>query len=83
MRLFPVPYTAGPLTLNAFGLAADGALEVRVMNATGQEVGFTRYHAMGEQVTLPVPVDQVLMPGLYFVELRTGEQRLVERLIVQ
>ncbi len=81
--LFPVPYTSGPLMLHAQGLIADGPLQVRVLNATGQELVTSRYTAVGEEATLSLPTDRALVPGLYFVELSSGEQRLVQRLLVQ
>ena len=74
IQIFPNP-TAGHLTIN--GIPISGQLQVRIRNSIGQMMNSTTFENIHSSLELDLPYPN----GLYFIEIVSGDYRIVRKII--
>src|SRR6056297_1514738 len=85
LEVYPNPLSSGQTVYLGFpetGFPLRGVADVRWINAAGQPVAEQRL-TLVEQAGYRTRVPLNIPPGMYFVEMRAGEQQYVARVIVQ
>lgn len=85
LAVYPNPLNSGQTVYLGFpeaGFPLRGVADVRWINAAGQPVAEQRL-TLVEQAGYRTRVPPNIPPGMYFVEMRAGEQQYAARVIVQ
>lgn len=80
--LFPNPSTDGHFVVSFEATKAVKEVVVSVMNTTGQQVFQKSFSGVGNTFFNEMVLPEVAK-GVYFVEMRAGEDRIVRQIIVQ
>src|SRR6056297_1236681 len=85
LEIYPNPLSSGQTVYLGFpetGFPLRGVADVRWINAAGQPVAEQRL-TLVEQAGYRTRVPLNIPPGMYFVEMRVGEQQYVSRVVVK
>ena len=85
LEVYPNPLSSGQTVYLGFpeaGFPLRGIADVRWINAAGQPVAEQRL-TLVEQAGYRTRVPPNITPGMYFVEMRAGEQQYVARVVVE
>jgi len=81
MKVYPNPTTGERITARVNGISTATVM-VRVLDAVGREVYATQWSVDGE-TQRELVFSNPLAPGMYVVEMRAGDVRVTERIMVQ
>ena len=81
MTVYPNPNRGEVFTVQAAGMVSEQVF-VRVLDVMGKEVYSTGYSVDGV-LNAMIQMDRTLSAGVYMIELIDGENRMVERMIVE
>jgi hypothetical protein len=81
MNIYPNPNRGDVFTVQAAGMVSEQVF-VRVLDITGKEVYSTGYSVDGV-LNAMIQMDRTLSAGVYVIELTDGDNRMVERMIVE
>jgi hypothetical protein len=81
MNVYPNPNRGDVFTVQAAGMVSEQVF-VRVLDITGKEVFSTGYSVDGV-LNAMIQMDRTLSAGVYMIELTDGDNRMVERMIVE
>ena len=81
MNVYPNPNRGDVFTVQAAGMVSEQVF-VRVLDITGKEVYSTGYSVDGV-LNAMIQMDRTLSAGVYMIELTDGDNRMVERMIVE
>jgi hypothetical protein len=81
LLVYPNPNRGEMFTLQVGGLVSE-QVYVRVLDMMGKEVYSTGYGVDGV-LNATIQMDRTLSAGVYMIELTDGDNRMVERMIVE
>jgi hypothetical protein len=81
MSVYPNPNRGEVFTVQAAGMVSEQVF-VRVLDVMGKEVYSTGYSVDGV-LNAMIQMDRALSAGVYMIELTDGDNRMVERMIVE